>query len=109
MINYLIIGINGYVAAINKDDGQELWRTKLKTSTITVVTSDERKVYASASGYLFCLDKATGQELWTNKLKGLGFGTCIIDTGSNQTGVTAIGATIAASVAASAGATTSSE
>ena len=83
-MNYLIIGINGHVVAINKTDGAEVWRTKLRSSTITVVSSDERCVYASASGYLYCLDKNTGSELWVNELKGLGYGTCLIDTGVNN-------------------------
>lgn len=83
-MNYLILGINGYVVAIKKEDGREIWRTKLKSGSITVVSSDQTHVYAASSGHLFCLDKATGKQVWTNPLKGLGYGTCIIDVGSHQ-------------------------
>ena len=106
-MNYLILGINGHVVAINKDDGSELWRKKLKSGTITVVSSDNTKVYASSSGHLFCLDKATGEQIWTNSLKGLGYGTCIIDVGNHAASVSgtvagnaAIAATTAATTAA---------
>ena len=83
-MNYLILGMSGYVIAINKEDGNEVWRTKLKSSSITVVSSDHNRVYAASSGHLFCLDKATGEQVWTNPLKGLGYGTCIIDVGSQN-------------------------
>lgn len=106
-MNYLILGINGNVVAINKDDGSELWRKKLKSGVITVVSSDNTKVYASSSGHLFCLDKATGEQIWTNSLKGLGYGTCIIDVGNHAASVSgtvagnaAIAATTAATTAA---------
>ena len=107
-MNSLILGINGYVVAVDKATGDELWRTKLKSSSITVVSSDERQVYAAASGYLYCLNKQTGEKLWVNELKGLGFNTCIIDVGSavgasamSNSAVISSAATSAAFVAAS--------
>lgn len=105
-MNYLILGINGHVVAINKDDGSELWRKKLKSGTITVVSSDNTKVYASSSGHLFCLDKATGEQIWTNSLKGLGYGTCIIDVGNHAASVSGTIAGKAAATAATTAATT---
>lgn len=105
-MNYLILGINGHVVAINKDDGNELWRKKLKSGSITVVNSDNTKVYASSGGHLFCLDKASGEQLWTNSLKGLGYGTCIIDVGHQAEAVSGTVAANAATSAATAAATT---
>lgn len=103
-MNFLILGINGHIVAINKDSGDEIWRTKLKSSSITVVTSDEKKIYASSAGHLFCLDKLTGKQLWSNSLKGLGYGTAIIDLGNQASAVSGTAAE-AAKVAASAAAT----
>jgi outer membrane protein assembly factor BamB len=102
-MNVLTLGINGYVVAINKNDGNEIWRTKLKSSSITVVTSDADKIYATTAGHLYCLDKLTGQQLWVNSLKGLGYGTAIIDLGNQASA--ASGAAEAAKVAATTAAT----
>lgn len=74
----LFLGINGYVVCLKKNTGEELWRTKLKSSTIVNVYSDERRVFAHAGGHLFCLNIADGSLVWENPLKGLGYGTCII-------------------------------
>ncbi len=79
-MNSLFIGMNGHVVSIDKTSGTENWRVKLKSASITVVSSDDERVYAAAGGHLFCLDIQTGQQLWTNELKGLGYGTCIIDS-----------------------------
>lgn len=36
----LYLGINGHVVCINKTNGEQIWKTKLKSSTITNVLSD---------------------------------------------------------------------
>lgn len=94
----LFIGINGHVVAIDKVTGEQCWRTKLKSASITVVSSDGDRVFAAASGFLYCLNGADGAQLWCNQLKGLGYGTCIID--SNQSVANHHSASTAASLAA---------
>lgn len=104
-MDLLFVGINGHVIAINKGDGSEVWRTKLKSGSITVVSSDHSRIYAAASGHLFCLDKATGEQIWTNSLKGLGYGTCIIDVGNHAASVSGVVASNVTAAASSAAAT----
>ncbi len=77
--NYLFIGCNGYVAAINPNDGSEMWRTKLKSGILSSTSSEdvcvlehENRLYAGCGGYLFCIDGSSGQILWRNDLKGMG-------------------------------------
>lgn len=74
----LFLGISGHVVCLNKNQGEEIWKTKIKSSTITNVYHDGDKVFAYSGGHLFCLDPANGRVLWENPLKGLGYGTCII-------------------------------
>ncbi|MCW8878984.1 MAG: PQQ-binding-like beta-propeller repeat protein [Kangiellaceae bacterium] len=89
----IYIGMNGYVVCLKQKNGEEVWRTKLKSSQITNIVLDEDKIYAAAGGHLFCLKAKNGDILWKNSLSGLGYGACIIAT-TNQA------ATISASVQA---------
>jgi len=70
----LFLGVGGHVVAIDPATGDEIWRTKLKSTTVTTVWSDGKRVYGGAQGELFGLDAASGNLLWHNKLKGLGMG-----------------------------------
>ena len=70
----LYLGVGGHAVAIDAATGQEIWRTKLKMTSVTTVWSDGKRVYAGALGELFCLDAAAGSVLWHNPLKGLGRG-----------------------------------
>ncbi len=76
----LIIGCNGYVAAIHPTEGRELWRTRLQEGVFTATSGQdvavivkEGFVFAGSHGVLFCLDHASGKLLWTNELKGMGY------------------------------------
>ena len=80
MSSPLIIGTNGYVASLDPDSGEELWRTKLQGGVFNATTREdvsvivcEGKVFAGSQGHLICLDLASGQILWRNELKGLGY------------------------------------
>jgi len=88
MANRLYIGVGGHVVALDSATGTELWRTKLKTSTLTTVWFDGGRVYGGAQGELFCLDPATGHIQWRNRLKGLGLGV-VAFPGSPQEAVAA--------------------
>ena len=70
----LFLGVGGHVVAIDPATGDEIWRTRLKSTTVTTVWSDGKRVYGGAQGELFGLDAASGNLLWHNKLKGLGMG-----------------------------------
>ena len=76
----LLIGSNGYVAAIDVMDGRELWRTKLQTGVFTAtahsdvsVLVQDKFVLAGSRGHLFCLDVENGAILWHNELQGMGY------------------------------------
>lgn len=76
----LIIGSNGFVAAIDASTGQELWRTQLQrglfkatgSADVSVLVRGEL-ILAGAAGHLFCLSAATGQIVWQNELSGMGY------------------------------------
>jgi len=79
-VNYLFIGCNGYVAAVNPYDGSEAWRTQLKPGVLSAtshgdvcILEHENRVYAGCGGHLFGLDAGSGQILWHNDLKGMGY------------------------------------
>ena len=76
----LIIGCNGFVSAININNGQELWRTKLRDGMLggsrgsdVSVLIDGDQIFAGCSGRIYALRASNGDILWSNDLKGLGF------------------------------------
>ena len=46
----LFLGINNHVVCVNKKDGAELWKTKLRSSTITNVYYEANNVFAYSGG-----------------------------------------------------------
>ena len=76
-MNKLFIGIKGHVVCLDKQTGNEIWKSKLKGMSITNVIRDDKMIYAYASGHLFCLDADFGKVLWENPLTGYGYGACI--------------------------------
>lgn len=77
-MNKIYLGVGGFVVCLDKRIGNEVWRTKLKTSTIVNVYCDDDKIFAHAGGHFFCLRAKDGKILWKNPLTGLGYGSCII-------------------------------
>lgn len=76
----LIIGCNGYVSAILANNGEELWRTKLRDGVFggsrgndVSVLIDGDQIYAGCSGRIYALRTSDGEILWANDLKGMGF------------------------------------
>ncbi len=103
----IYLGMNGHVVCLNQKSGEEVWRTKLKSSTLTNIVLEEEHIYAAAGGHLFCLKAKDGKLLWENTLSGLGYGACIIATTNQTASVTsAVQAQQAASALAGAGAAT---
>ncbi len=82
-MNYLYLGCNGIVCALDPASGREIWRTQLTTGIglfggaarwedVNVI-EDGGIVIAGANGYVFGLDARNGQMLWQNELKGMGY------------------------------------
>lgn len=97
-MEHLFLGVNGHVVCINKSNGNEIWRTKIKSGSITNVYYEDKFIYAHSGGYLFCLKAANGKIKWENSLKGLGYGSCIIASEQQN------GALISSQIAQQAGA-----
>ena len=74
----LFLGINNHVVCLSKKTGEQLWKTKVKSSTITNVYYENNFVFTYSGGHLFCLKANDGTIVWENPLKGFGYGTCII-------------------------------
>ena len=79
--NYLYIGTNGRVAAIDTNDGTIIWQLTLQTDGIMSTMSGEDVnilykdglIYAGCNGHIFCIDGYTGDVIWHNGLKGFGY------------------------------------
>ena len=80
----LFIGARGMVLAIDRTNGQEVWRSRLKGGDFVNVVLSEGSLYATTHGELFCLDAASGNIIWHSSLKGLGRGLITI-AGNQQT------------------------
>lgn len=70
----LFVGIKNCVVALDPRDGSEVWRIKVKGSTIVSVLWDGDALYATSQGEVNRLDPNSGAVLWQNPLKGLGLG-----------------------------------
>lgn len=81
-MNYLYLGCNGMVSALDPASGTEVWRTQLhagigifggaaRWEDVNVI-EDGGIVIAGVNGYVFGLDARSGQILWQNELKGMG-------------------------------------
>jgi len=90
----LFLGINNHVVCLSKKTGEQLWKTKVKSSTITNVYYENDFIFTYSGGHLFCLKASDGSILWENSLKGFGYGTCII--ASEQQNSTLIASQLAA-------------
>ena len=85
VIQPLYLGTKAHVACIDMLTGEEVWRTKIKSSSVISVVVEKGIVVAHARGSLFGLDKSSGVILWTNGLAGLGYGYCFMTTESSST------------------------
>ncbi len=83
----LFLGTRGCVVRIQKRDGQEVWRTKLKGRDLVVVAVEPDGIFAYTRGRLWSLEPDTGAIRWVNELPGLGYGYAIIAS-ANQVPVT---------------------
>ncbi len=80
----LFIGIRGAVLALDRTNGQEVWRSPLKGKDFVNVVLENGDLYAATLGEIFCLDPGTGRIRWHTQIKGLGRGLVTI-AGNQQT------------------------
>ena len=86
----IFIGIKGHVICLNRETGESIWTTRLKSqSTVTNVHFDGNALFACARGHLYCLNPEDGSVKWTNPLNGFGNGPCVIATESQASAATA--------------------
>ena len=71
----VIVGFNTQIAALDKFNGEVLWKWKAPHGMgYVAVVLDGERLYASVQGYTYCIDAITGQTRWVNKLEGMGTG-----------------------------------
>ena len=70
----LFAGTHGWVAALEKFTGKEVWRTSLPKTGWSVVTllHEDGVLFAATGGRVFALNPATGEIAWENGMSGLG-------------------------------------
>jgi outer membrane protein assembly factor BamB len=96
----VFIGIGSHVVALDGSTGTEIWRRKLKGSSLTTVQAQGDIVLAGAQGEVFCLDARSGDLRWHNKLKGLGMGIVCFGTTIEASAAAMLAAQAAAAAAA---------
>jgi outer membrane protein assembly factor BamB len=85
----IYLGVRGYVVALERNNGQEIWRTALKGYDFVNLVIDGNDLLATARGEIFCLDRATGQVRWNNPLRGMGYGIICIASPNAQAALAA--------------------
>jgi outer membrane protein assembly factor BamB len=87
----LFILSNGRLAAINKKNGEIIWKVKLKqylnnklSLTIGQLSVEDDKIYVGCSGILLCLSTKDGSLIWKNELKGWGYNFVSMANVSNE-------------------------
>src|SRR5262245_1443121 len=71
----IFVGTSGYVRAVDRRTGADVWTTSLPTTGSALVTLlfQDGVIYAGADGHLFALRAIDGSMLWHNGLSGLGY------------------------------------
>jgi outer membrane protein assembly factor BamB len=81
-------GVKGTAVALNRENGETLWSTRLNGWDFVNVMLDDNVVLATTKGEIFCLDAQSGAIRWRNQLPGMGFGLITIATSNGSTGIT---------------------
>jgi len=53
VMDKLFVGISNHVICLSKKTGEQLWRTNLKSSTVTNIYYETKIVFAYSGGHLF--------------------------------------------------------
>src|SRR3954451_16289427 len=70
----IFVGLNGWVAALDRDSGEEVWCCSELKSGYTTLLLDGDRLIAATNGYVFCLDPQNGRVVWSNQMRGYGTG-----------------------------------
>ncbi|MEL7342326.1 MAG: PQQ-binding-like beta-propeller repeat protein [Bacteroidota bacterium] len=73
MRDYLYVATAGHVVAIDPQNGNEIWRTKIGTRSTVHFIIQDKQIIATVMGTIVALDAMTGTILWENKLPKLGY------------------------------------
>jgi outer membrane protein assembly factor BamB len=82
----VFVGLNGWVAALDRDSGEVLWYTSELNSGYTTLLLDGDRLIVSTNGYVYCLDPLTGKILWKNPMTGYGVGIAHLVSVRGQSG-----------------------
>ncbi|HEX8522341.1 MAG TPA: PQQ-binding-like beta-propeller repeat protein [Tepidisphaeraceae bacterium] len=80
----IYLGVRGYIIALDRHSGNEVWRATLKGYHFVNLVLDGDDLFASAQGEMFCLDRITGELKWSNPLRGMGYGLICIASPRNS-------------------------
>jgi outer membrane protein assembly factor BamB len=70
----VFVGLNGYVVALDRDTGGEVWsNNQLHRGYVTLLLDHDRLI-VSTNGYIYCLHPLTGEIVWHNPMRGYGLG-----------------------------------
>jgi outer membrane protein assembly factor BamB len=94
----VFVGLNGWVAALDRDSGEIVWKCNELKSGYTTLLLDGDRLLVSTNGYLYCPDPQTGRVVWSNALRGLGTGVAHLVSARGQSSPVSV--TQAAAVAA---------
>lgn len=80
MKTLLYIATHRYVAAIDPQSGEELWRTKLPHAGYSVPTILIKGafLYVGHAGRVYCLNRRYGELIWENGLPRMGYQPVIL-------------------------------
>lgn len=67
----LYVGMSGVVLALDKNTGEEVWRTEISKGAFLNVVLLGKEVLVGATKGLICLDAQTGEVRWRNELRKL--------------------------------------
>ena len=82
----VFVGLNGWVAALDRDSGEIVWYCSELDSGYTTLLLDGDRLIASTNGYLYCLDPQNGKVVWKNPMTGYGTGIAHLVSVRGQSG-----------------------
>ena len=86
----VFVGLNGWVAALDRDTGEVVWCCSNMDSGYTTLLLDGDRLIVSTNGYLYCLDPQNGKIAWKNPLTGYGTGIAHLVSTRGQSGQVAL-------------------
>jgi hypothetical protein len=82
----VFVGLNGWVAALDRDSGEVVWFSSELRSGATTLLLDGDRLIVSTNGYLYCLDPQNGKVVWQNPMTGYGTGIAHLVSTRGQSG-----------------------